>query len=122
MTQNTQLSDEAPTSTLRQNWEPGRFLASGDEAGTAPSDRKFRPDVEGLRAVAILLVLFAHFGIPGFVGGLIGVDVFFVISGFVISGALLRERASTGGTSLLEFYRAEQGASFLWPCSSSSSA
>lgn len=81
-----------------------RFLSTGDEAGTAPDDRKLRPDVEGLRAVAILLVLFLHFFIPGFTGGGIGVDVFFVISGFVITGVLLRERDSTGRTSLVSFY------------------
>jgi peptidoglycan/LPS O-acetylase OafA/YrhL len=57
-----------------------------------------------MRAVAILLVLFLHFAIPGFSGGGIGVDVFFVISGFVITGLLLRERDSTGRTSLLNFY------------------
>ena len=82
----------------------GRFLSSGDEAGTAPGDRKLRPDVEGMRAIAILLVLFCHYWIPGFVGGWVGVDVFFVISGFVITGLLLRERDSTGRTSLLDFY------------------
>ncbi len=42
-----------------------RFLESGDEAGTAPGDRKFRPDVEGLRAVAIVLVVLFHAGVPG---------------------------------------------------------
>ena len=41
-----------------------RFLASGDEAGTAPEDRAFRPDVEGLRAVAVLLVVLYHVGVP----------------------------------------------------------
>jgi peptidoglycan/LPS O-acetylase OafA/YrhL len=81
-----------------------RFLISGDEAGTSPADRKFRPDVEGMRAVAILLVLFSHFAIPGFATGVIGVDVFFVISGFVITGVLLRERDSTGRTSFSHFY------------------
>ena len=81
-----------------------RFLDSGLEAGTAPGDRKFRPDIEGLRAVAVLLVVLYHARVPGFSGGYIGVDVFFVISGFVITGLLLRERASTGGTGLIEFY------------------
>ncbi len=38
----------------------GRYLASGDEAGTAPEDRRFRPDVEGLRAVAVLIVVLFH--------------------------------------------------------------
>lgn len=81
-----------------------RFTASGDEAGTAPGDRSFRPDVQGLRAVAILLVVLFHAGIPGITGGYVGVDVFFVISGFVITGVLLRERATTNRTSLLHFY------------------
>ena len=81
-----------------------RLLPSGDEAGTAPGDRRFRPDVQGLRAVAILLVILFHAEVPGFRGGYVGVDVFFVISGFVITGLLLRESASTGRTSLRAFY------------------
>jgi peptidoglycan/LPS O-acetylase OafA/YrhL len=81
-----------------------RFLSSGDESGTAPEDRPFRPDVEGLRAVAVLLVVLYHSGISALSGGYIGVDVFFVISGFVITGVLLRERAVSGRTSLLSFY------------------
>ena len=81
-----------------------RFLASGDEAGTAPGDRHCRPDVEGLRAVAVLLVVLFHAGVPGLRGGYIGVDVFFVISGFVITGVLLRERAVEHRTSILAFY------------------
>ena len=81
-----------------------RFLATGDEAGTAPDDRRFRPDVEGLRAVAVLLVVFYHADVPRVTGGFIGVDVFFVISGFVITGLLLRERQRTGHTSILNFY------------------
>jgi len=81
-----------------------RFLASGDEAGTAPEDRAFRPDVEGLRAVAVALVVLYHVGVPHLGGGYVGVDVFFVISGYVITGLLLREKAATGRTSLLSFY------------------
>ncbi len=81
-----------------------RFLESGDEAGTAPGDRKFRPDVEGLRAVAILLVVLFHAGVPRITGGFVGVDVFFVLSGFVITGLLLREHAASGKTRLLAFY------------------
>jgi peptidoglycan/LPS O-acetylase OafA/YrhL len=81
-----------------------RFQESGDEAGTAPGDRKFRPDVEGLRAVAVGLVVLYHANVPGVGGGYIGVDVFFLISGFVITGLLLRERAERGTTRLIEFY------------------
>jgi peptidoglycan/LPS O-acetylase OafA/YrhL len=81
-----------------------RYLPTGDEAGTAPADRKFRPDVQGLRGIAILLVVLFHAGISTFSGGYVGVDVFFVISGFVITGVLLREHSSSGSTSLIAFY------------------
>ncbi|HEY5001238.1 MAG TPA: acyltransferase [Acidimicrobiales bacterium] len=81
-----------------------RFLPSGDEAGSAPEDRPFRPDVEGLRAIAILFVVLFHVGLPEFRSGYTGVDIFFVISGFVITGLLLRERASDGKISFLTFY------------------
>jgi peptidoglycan/LPS O-acetylase OafA/YrhL len=81
-----------------------RLLISGNEAGTPPGDRKFRPDVQGMRAVAIFLALVYHAGIPGFHGGYVGIEVFFVISGFVITGLLLREREGTGHTSLRSFY------------------
>jgi len=75
-----------------------------DESGTAPGDRRFRPDVEGLRAVAIALVVLFHAGLPGISGGFVGVDVFFVISGFVITGVLLRHQGSSARRSLLAFY------------------
>ncbi|HEV3132989.1 MAG TPA: acyltransferase family protein [Acidimicrobiales bacterium] len=80
------------------------LAAAVDEAGTAPEDRRFRPDVEGLRAVAIVLVVLFHAGVPGISGGFVGVDVFFVISGFVITGVLLREQASSRRVSMLGFY------------------
>ena len=67
-------------------------------------DRRFRPDIQGLRAVAILVVVLFHAGVPGFGGGFVGVDVFFVISGFVITGVLLRERDASGRTSIPSFY------------------
>jgi peptidoglycan/LPS O-acetylase OafA/YrhL len=83
---------------------PDRFLPSGDEVGTAPGDRKFRPDVEGLRAIAVALVVLFHAGVPRLTGGFVGVDVFFVISGYVITGVLVRERSGTGRNSILGFY------------------
>ena len=49
----------------------------------------FRPDIEGLRAIAVIAVVLFHAGIPGIAGGFVGVDVFFVISGFLITGLLL---------------------------------
>jgi peptidoglycan/LPS O-acetylase OafA/YrhL len=65
---------------------------------------EFRPDLEGLRGVAILLVLLFHAGIPGFDGGFVGVDVFFVLSGFLITGLLLREHERFGRIDLGAFY------------------
>ncbi|MBI2701539.1 MAG: acyltransferase [Mycobacterium sp.] len=66
----------------------------------------FRPDIEGLRAVAVIAVVLYHAGIPGIAGGYIGVDVFFVISGFLITGLLLREVRATETVALGRFYAA----------------
>ncbi|GAB2581591.1 hypothetical protein Aab01nite_58700 [Paractinoplanes abujensis] len=65
---------------------------------------RFRPDIEGLRAVAVVLVVLFHAGVPGVGGGYIGVDVFFVISGFLITSLMMREVRETGGLSLIDFY------------------
>ncbi len=64
----------------------------------------FRPDLEGLRGVAILLVLAFHAGLPSVSGGFVGVDVFFVLSGFLITGLLVRERERNGRIDLRAFY------------------
>jgi peptidoglycan/LPS O-acetylase OafA/YrhL len=64
----------------------------------------FRPDVEGLRAVAVLAVVLSHAGVPAAAGGYVGVDVFFVISGFLITGLLVRELQAAGTVSLTRFY------------------
>ncbi|MBL8264936.1 acyltransferase family protein [Steroidobacter sp.] len=67
-------------------------------------DKQFREDIEGLRAVAVLSVVIFHFGVGGLPGGFIGVDVFFVISGYLISGLLLNELDRTGRIDLWRFY------------------
>jgi peptidoglycan/LPS O-acetylase OafA/YrhL len=64
----------------------------------------FRPDIQALRAVAVALVVLYHAHVPGFGGGFIGVDVFFVVSGFLITGLLVREIQSTGRVALGAFY------------------
>jgi len=64
----------------------------------------FRPDIEGLRAVAILAVVAYHAGLSAIPGGYVGVDVFFVISGFLITDHLGRELAERGGISFGAFY------------------
>jgi peptidoglycan/LPS O-acetylase OafA/YrhL len=66
----------------------------------------FRPDIEGLRAVAVVAVVLFHADVPGVAGGFVGVDVFFVISGFLITGLLWREVSSTGSVGLRRFYGA----------------
>jgi peptidoglycan/LPS O-acetylase OafA/YrhL len=64
----------------------------------------FRPDLEGLRAVAVALVLLYHARVPLVTGGYVGVDVFFVLSGFLITGLLTRELTSTGRVDFAAFY------------------
>jgi len=64
----------------------------------------FRPDIQGLRAVAVLLVVANHAGIEQLAGGFVGVDVFFVISGFLITGLLIKEAQLGRGISLPNFY------------------
>jgi len=71
----------------------------GDATGVG-----FRGDIDGLRAVAIVLIVGYHVGLASFPGGFIGVDVFFVISGYLISRNLLTESSSTGGIALLGFW------------------
>ncbi len=75
-------------------------------ASPPPSDARssFRPDIEGLRAVAVLLVLAYHARVPGLTGGYIGVDVFYVVSGFLITGLIVRELQATGRLDLPAFY------------------
>lgn len=65
---------------------------------------RFRRDIEGMRAVAVGLVVAYHAGVPFLRGGFVGVDVFFVLSGFLITGLLLDELARSGRISLKDFY------------------
>ncbi|WP_057862713.1 acyltransferase family protein [Bradyrhizobium lablabi] len=75
---------------------------SGSSALSSPSP-KYRPDVDGLRAIAVMLVLNFHAFPDAAPGGFVGVDVFFVISGFLITGIVARE-LELGRFSLIEFY------------------
>ncbi len=65
---------------------------------------EYRQEIDGLRMVAVLSVVFFHFSIPGFGGGFVGVDIFFVISGFLIGGALWREYKTNQQISVSGFY------------------
>jgi peptidoglycan/LPS O-acetylase OafA/YrhL len=64
----------------------------------------YRPDIDGLRAVAILSVLFYHLDVSFFGGGFLGVDIFFVISGFLITRLIKREVEENGSFSFKDFY------------------
>jgi peptidoglycan/LPS O-acetylase OafA/YrhL len=80
---------------------PTRLQESGHDI---PSKPKYRPDIDGLRAIAVGAVVAYHTGVPGFVGGFTGVDVFFVISGYLITGLLLLDIERFGHVRILEFY------------------
>ncbi len=67
-------------------------------------ERGLRLDIQGLRALAVLLVVVHHLGGLGLPGGYVGVDVFLVISGYLITGLLLREVERSGRISLSRFY------------------
>ncbi len=76
---------------------------------TEPEKEGFRPDIEGLRGVAVALVVLFHAGLLSgatvqLTGGFIGVDLFFVVSGYLITGLLIRERQRTGRISFSRFY------------------
>lgn len=67
------------------------------------SPQSYRPEIDGLRAVAIIPVVLYHAGVPGFAGGFAGVDIFFVISGYLITRIIVGDLAK-GRFSLAEFY------------------
>jgi peptidoglycan/LPS O-acetylase OafA/YrhL len=72
-------------------------------SGTGPPSPSYRPDVDGLRAVAIIPVVLFHLGLALFSGGFVGVDVFFVISGYLIT-SLIHSEMLAGRFSVLRFY------------------
>ncbi|RUQ99090.1 acyltransferase family protein [Labedella endophytica] len=84
-----------------------RELPSGTTApARAPERRPFRGDIQGLRAVAVMLVVVNHAVTTLVPGGFVGVDVFFVISGFLISGHLVGSLRRTGRIDFMRFYAA----------------
>ncbi len=89
--------------TLRQ---ADRVSPADERLDERTEQRTFRPDIEGLRAVAVVAVVLFHASVPGIGGGYVGVDVFFVISGFLITGLLWREVSRTGSVALRAFYGA----------------
>ena len=66
--------------------------------------QKFRPDIQGLRGIAIVLVVLLHAGVQGFGGGFVGVELFFVLSGYVVTESALRKDPLALGVNLKYFY------------------
>jgi peptidoglycan/LPS O-acetylase OafA/YrhL len=64
----------------------------------------YQPGLDGIRAVSVIIVILYHAGFSWMHGGFFGVEVFFVVSGFLITSLLLDERATTGGVSLQQFW------------------
>ncbi|WP_205687372.1 acyltransferase family protein [Cellulomonas endophytica] len=95
----------APTGTA----PAGAATTRPAPAGALPAagrGGRWRADVQGLRAVAVLLVVLYHAGVPGVGGGYVGVDAFFVVSGFLITGHLLRDVERHGRVRLRAFWAA----------------
>ncbi|SOX53583.1 acyltransferase, partial [Mycobacterium ahvazicum] len=105
------LTEPSATNSSQQSQRFSQYhsiasAAPDGDAGSPLGHTKFRPDIEGLRAVAVLGVVLFHASVPGVGGGFIGVDVFFVISGFLITGLLWREVSTAGTIRLRRFYGA----------------
>ena len=81
-----------------------RSLGVSAGPSTPAQGSSFRPDIQGLRALAVVAVILDHANVGGFSGGFVGVDVFFVISGFLITQLLLNQAERTGTISPVEFY------------------
>ena len=98
----------SPAASELGHWVPMPSLLVNPTTPVADSRRarrdRFRGDIEGLRAVAVTAVVAFHAGIGFVSGGFVGVDVFFVLSGFLITGLLVDELARTGRISLTHFY------------------
>ena len=82
--------------------EPDEEL-SLTEAGESVGTRHFR-GLDGIRAFAVIAVLLFHFGVNGFSGGMLGVDMFFALSGYLITSLLVAEHHRTGTIRLRNFY------------------
>src|SRR3954451_5730608 len=78
--------------------------AAEPDAVSSPARGHYRAHLDGLRCVAVYLVVAFHAGLRGFGGGFIGVDVFFVLSGFLVTGILVRDLSGGGRVDLRRFY------------------
>ena len=81
-----------------------RFRGSPSQALCMANSPNYQPHIDGLRAIAVLSVVFYHYGVELFGGGFVGVDVFFVISGYLISRLILEEINGSGDFDFKRFY------------------
>lgn len=88
----------------RPGGERGEPVPHADRISSPPGRLPYLPGLDGLRALAVVAVLFYHGHLDGFAGGFLGVEVFFVISGYLITALLLAERERTGSISLRDFW------------------
>ncbi len=88
---------------MRRPCEGARRPTPKRQRRSLPSIR-YQPEIDGLRALAVAAVVLFHFDVPGFSGGFVGVDVFFVISGFLITRIMVAEIEATGRLSFARFY------------------
>jgi len=95
---------ETPRKVLSENRDEKLSAKAEAATGEKPKGRGFRPDIQGMRALAVGMVVIYHLYPSLLPGGFAGVDVFFVISGFLITGHLLREYQKTGRIALLDFW------------------
>jgi peptidoglycan/LPS O-acetylase OafA/YrhL len=82
--------------------DPTGFLRGADDSAAEPAERV--DALDGIRALAVSLVVLFHLGVPGMAGGFLGVDVFFVLSGFLITTLLLRDIVANGRIDLTRFW------------------
>lgn len=92
-----------PENNHTEKIHPAMAQPSGDVKAARPGRLKYRPDIDGLRAVAVLSVMAFHMELAHFAGGFVGVDVFFVISGYLISAIVFSE-ISDGTYAIASFY------------------
>jgi peptidoglycan/LPS O-acetylase OafA/YrhL len=92
---------------VSQTTAPSRGLSPGPEGPSgppAPTRTNYRTDIDGIRGTAAIMVMGFHAHVPGFEGAYIGLDLFFVVSGYVITGLLFKELTTTGRISWPAFY------------------
>src|SRR5690242_18990775 len=101
------MADTPKPATYRVGTSAALLQGEGipEKSVPVPSSRQqFRPDIKGMRAIAVVLVILFHAYHQPFTGGFVGVDVFFVISGFLITSLLLKEQDRTHRISISGFY------------------